>query len=30
MTPVNLICLVKGKNIIISGLSDYPDIMFYL
>ena len=27
-TPVNLICLVQEKNIIISGLSDYPVLCF--
>ena len=29
MTPVNLIGLVQEKDIIISGLSDYPVTMFY-
>ena len=29
MTPVNLIGLVQVKNIIISGLSDYPVTIFY-
>ena len=29
MTPVNLIGLVQEKNIIISGLSDYPVTIFY-
>ena len=29
MTPVKPIDLVKEKNIIISGLSDYPVTMFY-
>ena len=28
-TPVNLIGLVQEKNIIISGLSDYPVTIFY-
>ena len=27
-TPINLIGLVQEKNIIISGLSDYPVTMF--
>ena len=29
MTSVNLIGLVQEKNIIISGLSDYPVTIFY-
>ena len=29
MTPVNLIGPVQEKNIIISGLSDYPVTIFY-